>query len=183
MPHRYPPHEQARIMMILRQNNNDVTATHQQTGVPKRTLRHWLQRERENVPNYDDWRQQQQEKQADLPPPPKDELTQDEDNNVPPADVDPADLRVRLVSQVDHLTDQFTTASPREAYFITLAITRLLDQIARLNTVLTPPPKPAEEQRARLVYRDLQGNLREWGDWDHDDETDPPAPQQKIPPT
>jgi len=61
-------------------------------------------------------------------------------------------MRARFIKQADVISYALLDANPRECYLLTLTLTRLLNEIERLNVVLAPPPDPNRRLSIEYIY-------------------------------
>ncbi len=122
MPKTYTPQQKEHALYVINQLGS-VAAASRQLDIPQRTLRDW----------------QHAARRLRLLPA-KDPLTAYQGE---PGSVDVAQIRNRLLTQIDTLTQNLPT-DPRQAYFAALAIDRYLDQIRTLNRAIGVRPAPHE---------------------------------------
>ncbi len=123
MPKRYSLHQKQHALIQYDQLGT-ATAASRATGIPARTIRDWISQ-----------RRAAQRHIANSPMVPFS------------GPVDLTQLRDNLYRQIHTLLEN-PTDDPRKAYYTSLAVTRLLNQIQELNAVLPaakkPPPPPFE---------------------------------------
>jgi transposase-like protein len=135
------PDRQTALRALARHNGN-VTTTAREMGVSRTTIRRWRD-EAAQQPNLDA--------------------------------LEHTLLAHAAVLAGDLLAGEIVTAPLNQrASALGMLVDRLLKLESRRAAQAAGDPEAdttdEDDQRARLVYRDLKGNLREWGDWDHDEE-------------
>lgn len=119
MPAKYTRAEKINALRWLDRLDGNINATSQRTGIPPRTLR--------------DWRTDRRLGRIKI------ERTPEETYADPASEVDSREIRRRILHQIDILTQQ-TDDNPRNVYYQSLALRRLLEEIERFNRVLPPSP-------------------------------------------
>ncbi|MEO0561366.1 MAG: hypothetical protein AAF125_04605 [Chloroflexota bacterium] len=127
MSKRYTLDEKRHVLKLMKHYEN-AAAVSRETGIPARTIRDWVYEasKRQNIMRLRPVSHPASYYQGN-------------------ADITPDQLRDRLLKQLDALT-QNMESDPRSAYYASLTITRLLDQIERLNSVLKSPPPSRSPQ-------------------------------------
>jgi transposase-like protein len=131
MPRIYSIQKKRHALYLIEQSCGDVKAVSRELHIPVRTLRDW-----------------QDSRRAGILSPKKDPAAAY--TGSPNAEIDPIELRDRLLLQIDLLSRQ-RSADPRHAYFTALAVERHLEQVRRLNEVIDPikpPPRRARRKAA-----------------------------------
>jgi hypothetical protein len=129
MPRIYSIQKKRHALYLLEQSGGDVRTVSRLLKIPARTLRDWqvlgrlgkLYSKKDPAAVYE---------------------------GDPAVGVDPADLRDRLLLQID-LLSRLRSADPRHAYFTALAVERHLDQVKRLNEVIDPIKPPPRRPRRK----------------------------------
>ena len=144
MSRRYTPQEKADALQRLDTNFGDITVTSIQTSIPARTLRGWRKQrgleavQSDQLPPQNHRRRRQQ--------------TSDEDDQENPFNR----LREELMQHIFDLSATLMD-EPSIAYMRARTLTRLIDRVIRLETVIE---KNDKDLNITVVYEHPDGSLK-----------------------